>query len=313
MDISYDQIAHLVLNSEVEGSKIYCQFQHPHSDQIIESEASVKRLNTLKSTATRAIKRNVSRELRRTTSRMLRSALGGGFLGRTASQIVRTSTRDNEFVKGFSDEEKQAAIVEAYKRVEHMFQQTESTNTTTNESSEAAPQVSVSSARMTEFEAHLQRFQVKEKYDQEIMARMLAELATVDGDIASEEEEFLNSFLPAELGTIDSFLSMDPLSPIECEEVSAKAKITILMVCMALSIIDLELNPEEESLIGEYADMLGIAGKKTDGAWEKAKQYILESHIDVDTPRQELFEMGTKIGMSQDDALRCQIQMKKRS
>ncbi|MEM7371314.1 MAG: hypothetical protein AAF587_22050 [Bacteroidota bacterium] len=312
MDISYDQIAHLIVTADVEGSKVYCTFQHPESDQVIESEASIKRINSFQSTATRAIKRNVSRELRRSTSRMLRSALGGGFLGRTASQIVRTSTRDNEFVKGFSNEEKQAAIVSAYKKIEHHLRQAQ--NTPAPQVQEASSESSVSSAGpVSEFEAHLQRFPVKEKYDQEILARMLAELATADGDIASEEEEFLNSFLPSELGTIDTFLNMDPLSPIECEEVSQKAKITILMVCAALSIIDLDLNSDEESLINEYADMLGIGGKKAQGAWEKAKQFILESHIEADTPRSELFELGAKIGMSQDDALRAQIQLKKRS
>lgn len=293
---------------------MYCAFQHPHSDQVIESEASIKRLNTVKSQVSRVVKRNVSRELRRSTSRMLRSALGGGFLGRTASQIVRTSTRDNDFVKGYSDEEKQQAILNAYVQVAHLFEEKQQTAPV------ASPAVSKRSSggsrrissKISDFEAQLQRFPLKESYDQEILARMLAELATADGDISPEEEDFLNSFLPPSLGSIDTYLNSEPLSPIECEEVSQKAKITMLMVCMALSIIDLDLNPDEESMINEYADMLGIAGKKADGAWQKAKYYILESHIDTETPRPEVFDIGAKIGLSQDDSLRCQIQLKKR-
>lgn len=292
---------------------MYCAFQHPNSDQVIESEASIKRLKTVKSQVTRAVKRNVSRELRRSTSRMLRSALGGGFLGRTASQIVRTSTRDNEFVKGYSDEEKQEAILTAYQQVAHLFQEKQAAPVAspieTKRSSGGSRRVS---SKISDFEAQLQRFPLKESYDQEILARMLAELATADGDISPEEEDFLNSFLPPSLGSIDTYLNSDPLSPVECEEVSQKAKITSLMVCMALSIIDLDLNPDEESMINEYADMLGIAGKKADGAWKKAKYYILESHIDAETPRPEVFDIGAKIGLSQDDALRCQIQLKKR-
>ena len=311
--MTYDQISHLIVSADLEGSKMFCTFQHPTQDRVIESEAPIRRSKSVQSQVTRTIKRNVSRELRRSTSRMLRSALGGGFLGRTASQIVRTSTRDNEFVKGYTQEEKQEAIVAAYQKVAHLLEESAASQESPSPTSSISIKTKApAKAATSEFEAHLQRFPIKETYDQEILARMLAELASADGDIGEEEEEFLNSFLPPSLGTIDTFLNAEPLSPVECEEVSQKAKLSILMICKALSIIDLDADDSEQQLLSEFAEMMGISAKKAEAAYQKAQSYILESHIDTDTPRQEVFEIGEKIGLSQDEALRAQIQLKKR-
>ncbi|MEO1450379.1 MAG: hypothetical protein AAFV07_12680 [Bacteroidota bacterium] len=310
MHISYDMIAPLLVHAEQEGSQMFVEFEVPGTGEVIASRASLRRSNTVKSQITRTVTRNLSNQLRRSASRALRSALGSGFLGRTASSVLNTTTRQasRNFTQsqGYSQEDKEAAILAAFEKVSQHFDFDQQTG------SWAAPQQAPPPAQLSEFEQLLQKQPITDRYDQEVLARVLIEVAEADGSIGDDERDFLNSFLPENLGGIHAFMGGDPLSGIEAEEANDKVKPAIFAIAVALSLTDFEVNPAERTLLDNFGTMLGLSPAAQADLNRIAQFYILEHAIDVDTPREELAEMAGKLGLSPDDALRCQIQMKKR-
>ncbi|MDX2286873.1 MAG: hypothetical protein NW241_22095 [Bacteroidia bacterium] len=305
MEPTYDQILPMLVRAELDGSSMYCEFAVPGSGEVIASSAPVRRSDSLQSQVSRVVSRNVNMEVRRTASRLLRQALGGGFVGRTASSILNTSMRGNQVMSGYTEEEKQAAVVEAYRRVANQLQPAQ-------QAQRSSISIRPKQQQLSEFEQQLRDAPVTERFDQEILVRMLAELASSDGSISDEEREFLDSFIPPALGSIDQYLNGDPISPVECDEVSSKARPTIYLIAAALSVIDFSPRPAEQSLLMEFGEMFGLKDRTIEELNRTARYYVLEQAISPETPRQELFDLAQTIQLSQDDALRCQIQLKKR-
>ena len=306
MEITYDRIAPLIVQAETEGSKMYVTFQVPSTGEYVEASAPIRRSNSIQSTVTRAVKRQASREIRRTTSRLLRQALGSGFLGRTARTIVNTSTRNTDLSRGYSEEEKRMAILDAFEQVADYFHFDE------RQENWRAPAVAPAAKAMGEFEQRLHKQPVENRYDQEVLARMLVELGQADGLLGEEERDFLESFLPPGLGGVEAFLTSPPLTTIECEEVSEKVKPTLYLIARALSLIDFDPDPREEDLLREYAHMLGLDAGEAEEADRVARHFVLEQSIDIHTDRDTLFRYAARLGMGEDEALRAQIQLKKR-
>ncbi|GAB4411164.1 MAG: hypothetical protein OHK0039_16080 [Bacteroidia bacterium] len=305
MNYTYEQIAPLLVEAEVEGSKMFCTFEVPGTGTLVESTASMRRMNTVQGQVTRIVTRSVSREARRMTSRLISNLLGSGFVGRTARSVVNASTR-GDLIQHYTEDEKRTAIVDAFARVAGHFQLDAPAGRW------QAPAVPPPPRERSAFEEHVHKFPPQSNYDKEILVRMLVELAQADGAMSDEERDFLASFVPPELGRAEDWLHADPLSPIECEEVSKPCKRTLYMIGRALTLIDFEPKASEEALLSEMATMLGLQARDIAEADSQARAYVLESVIDTQTSREELLDLGDRLGMSQDEALRCQIQLKKR-
>lgn len=308
MHITYDMIAPLIVHSEQEGSQIFVEFQVPGTGEVVSSKAPIRRSRTVKSQVTRTVTRNVTNQLRRSASRALRQALGGGFLGRTASSVLNTTTRQTtrNLTQGYSQEDKQEATLAAFEKVSHFFDFNDRTGGWEATPEPPAPE------QLSEFEQLLQKQPITDKYDQEILARILVEVAEADGEIAADERDFLDSFLPENLGGMHAFMGGDPLSDIEVEEASDAVKPAIYAIGVALSLSDFEVNPAERSLLDNFGQMLELSSAAQADLDRLAQSYVLEHAIEVDTPRDTLFELAGKLGMSEDNAMRCQIQLKKR-
>ncbi|RMG69402.1 MAG: hypothetical protein D6722_10385 [Bacteroidetes bacterium] len=306
MEITYERIAPLIVEAEAEGSRMFVTFQVPGTNEVVEAQATIRRSNSIQSTVTRAVKRQAAREIRRTTSRLLRQALGSGFLGRTARTIVNTSTRNNDLARGFSEEEKRNAIMEAFQQVADHFQFDD------RQESWRPPAVPPAPKAMGAFEQRVHKHPIDNRYDQEVLARMLIELSEADGHMGDEERDFLESFLPAEIGGVEAFVNSPALSAIECEEVTEAVKPAIYMIARALSLIDFEADSREDDMLREFAHMLGLGETEVAELDQHARLFVLEQAIDMHTPRDLLFSYASKLGMSEDEALRAQIQLKKR-
>ena len=162
------------------------------------------------------------------------------------------------------------------------------------------------------FERQLSAYPVTNKYDKEILSRMLVEVANVDGNISEEERSFMESFIPTEIGTINSLLRWDKLSEVECEEVSAPVKKTIYMLAWINAMVDYEIDPDEKTKLMEFAEMLGLSDSDTREMIKASKYYILENAFGEELNRSELFELADCLQLAHDEAERCLIQYKKR-
>ena len=76
--------------------------------------------------------------------------------------------------------------------------------------------------------------------------------------------------------------------------------------------VNLDINPAEKRILREYADMFELEEQKTEDMIGMAKSYALEQALTPMTSRSELYSLAERLEMSQEDALRSQIQWKKR-
>lgn len=327
MQITYELITPLIIYADEEGSKMICEFEVPGTEQIVESNASIRRIKSVQSQVSRVAKRTVTNQLRRVASRTLRQVLGGGMLGRTGTAVFNSAARTSGVGRGFTKEEKQAAIVDAFMKVKDNFKFNESTGNwekgggggisiKSGGKISVAPKKKISIQKKEEqpgFESQLAKQPVTDKFDLEVLSRMLVAVAKADGEIGDEERDFLQSFLNESLGSIEDISNMGELSAVECEEVSNKGKKTILMLCWTISLVDFELNPAEEALLNEYAEKMRLNGRDKEEAIKMAKSYILEQVIDEDIQKHVLHDYAAQIGLTHEDADRCHIAWKRRN
>ncbi len=310
MEITYEMIAPLIVHQEIEGRNMIVEFETPDGE-VVSSSAPIKQGSNVQGVVAREASRVAKRQARRVSSRLVRGALGGGMMGRIGSRVVRTSTRETmRNTNFFSQGDKEAAIVAAFKRVKHKFIAQE------EQPEKERPRVRISKKEMSTLpllEAQLKKYPIDNPYDREILARMLTELADADGRITSDEKAFLEESIGSDFGSIDELLSKDSISRVECEEVSEKVKPSIYMLAWVMSLIDMELDPAEERLLMDFADMMKFSNRQVDEAMKAAKYYIIEQTMGIDASKDELFELADAIGLSRDEAERCLIQMKKRT
>lgn len=315
MNFTYDQIAPLILSEEVQGSRMKCVFGV--GDVQLAAESGIKRDNSMQSQIQKNVTRTVTNRARFGVARMVRSALGGGMLGRVGSQVVNTAGRSltQDFTRGFSNKEKQAAVVAAFEKVADHFTYEAGTGWQAKGSAAMAattPQrsrpTSTTSPQLSAFEQLVAKNPITNAYDREVLGRMILEVANADGGVSNEEETFLAEMLP----NYASYQSHPPLSPVECEEVSKNAKRTIYAIAWVLALVDLELSPLEEATLVEYGDWLGFNERTQQDITDMARAYLLEQHVSPDAPNEDAITTGRLLGMSNDNALRAFIQYKRR-
>jgi len=311
-EITYDLIEPLVLNAEVEGRQVHCQFALPGSNEVFDASAVAQKERTIGSQVQQTVTRNVVNEVRRAASRMLRGLFGGGFLGRTASQTVNSVSRGSAqgLRNNVSKSEKQAAIVSAFKTVSNKFAYDAVAGEWRKPSAamaDAAPATEPSA-----FNKQLQDAPVRTGFERDVLARLLAKVAYADGELADEELSFFKDSIPSEMGTIQDLGAKDEISSIEAEEVPAKVRETIYMLSWSISAIDMDVDDSEVALLHKYRDIFAISEARGSELETMGKTNVLEGYLHESISRDELFGMAGKIGISNDDAERAKIAWMKR-
>ena len=321
-NITYDMIERFIVHTERQGNRMYCEFENQNGE-LFSAEGTIKRVRNVQSNIQRNVKRIVVNQARRNASRVVRRMLGGGMLGRTGSMVFRQASRPENIGINYSNAEKRAAVVSAFISVASSFdlsgigieEKTTSSGRSINpikKEEEPKKKRSARSKDVSAFEAQLQKHPVQNPFEQEVMARILVEIAESDGQIGNEEREFLQDFIPESLGMIDDILQMDPVSTVECEEISPHVNESIYMIAWVLSLVDFDLDTSEESILTEYAELLSISDQRLQEITMDAKYYVLEQAIDPRTPRDEVIELGSQIGLTSDESERCLVRVKKR-
>lgn len=321
MEITYNLIRPLIIREEANGSKMECEFEVPETGEIVSAAVGIKRDRSVTGQIKNRVTRTVTSRARTTTSRLVRSILGGGMLGQIGSQAVNMASRSvtQDLNSGFSSAEKEAAVVEAFTKVAKHFRyddvlgwQKAGITTTRKENivRQSAPKIEKKQVQRnaSEFEKLITSNPITNNYEQDVLSRILIEVAKADGGISNDEEEFLKGFI----ANYNAYLQKPLLTPIECEEVSKNNKTTISLIAWAVALVDLELDPMEEAKLFEFCDWFGFDDKTVDNQIRIAKSYILEQNLTLDSSNQEAVTVGKLLGLSDDEALRIFIKYKKR-
>lgn len=307
MDFSYNQIKPLIVHEEVQGQRVYVEFQHPESGVHIEATGSIRKEKSIGAAVTRQVKRSFMQQARMTLMRSVGSLFGGGMLGRTARQVTSTASREvmsgnrGSGASAPTQSEIEAAVVSAFNSVGKQFHYDAATGKW------GAAKTPPAAREKTPFEAQINSHPITDPHDKKVFARVLADLANADGNIAPEEVAFFNSIMPAGVGSIHDILATDKVSRVECEMVQDGVRGTIFMFAAALVLSDFEIDPAEMTMLDSYADMLKISAGQKDTLLQNAKVHMLESALNEDMSRDELFDLGASLGLSNDDAERAKI------
>lgn len=305
-EFTYEQIEPLLVFQEVSGSSVYCEFALPGSNDIFESKSAIKRSNGVQQKVKRRMAMVAKNQARRVASRTIRGALGGGALGRMGSVGINTASREVRPGQGPTQSDIEAAIVNAFLRVKENFHYDEETGEW------GKPQAAPPPPPKSPFEEQIATNPIADAHDKNIFARVMAELAYSDGQVTSEEAEFFKEMMPPDQPSLDQLAKADPVSRIEAEEVTNGVKGTIYMFAWCIALIDLDLDPVEEELLMEYADVFELQDGKREELIRNAKYFVLEQNIDPDIAREDLFTLAAKVKLDNDDAERCRIAYKRR-
>lgn len=303
---TYEMIEPLIVGTEVEGRNIYAEFALPGSDEIFESKSTVRHANTTGNKIKRRATMVVRNQARRGATRVVRGALGGGILGRSGAMIFNTAAREVKPGEGPTKSEIEAGIVAAFERVADNFEFDEVSGEWHKASAPPPP------APKSPFEEQVTTNPIVDPHDKNVFARVMAELAYADGTVTKEEAEFFKEIIPPDEPSLDQLAKADPVSRIEAMEVTQGVKGTIYMFAWVIAAIDLDIDPVEEELLMEYADVFEIQDTRREELVRMAKYFVLEQNIDPDIQRDELFSLAAKIKLGNDDAERCRIAYKRR-
>ena len=128
-EVTYDSIKPLITEEESDGDYMKCVFTCPSTGKAVKSRAQIKRskagavMDRGKSSAARTVKWKLRYGIIGFVSRLL----GHGILGRVGRDIAYEATDQGGLSHNtpqkinYSDKEKQAAVVEAFKVVEAQF------------------------------------------------------------------------------------------------------------------------------------------------------------------------------------------------
>ena len=315
-EVTHESIKPMLESANQEGSMMKCVFKCPVSGTAITGSATIQKGKGLGDVAKSSIKRSMMWRLRSAVSRTVRSALGGGMLGRLGADVTRAAVSDataNTHLS-FSDEEKQAAVVSAFESLSSQFVWEGKNNRWISAS--AAGEI------LTDFAKQLNAGPVTQKYDKGVMARMLVEIAQADGHLADEEKTFLADFITPDLGSVDELSKRAKLSTAEMAECSQGAsRETMLMIAWALACTDKDLDPAEATRLGEQASGLGLAEARAAELKTHAQAFVIDQAMDSAYPggkldegaKAEVMNFADVIGLERSEAERVEIRYRKRN
>jgi tellurite resistance protein len=305
-EFTYEQIEPLVVFQETDGRNVYVEFALPGSQEVFESKANIKKSNDVGSKVKRRVASVATSQARMVASRAIRGVVGGGIVGRLSTTAVNTASQEVRPGQGPTEDEIQEAIVTAFMRVKDNF------HFDTVSGEWGKPLIAPPPPPKSPFEEQITAHPIADPHDKNVFARAMAELAYADGTISKEEAELFKSIIPPDQPSLDRLAKADPVSKVEAEEVTQGVKATIYMLSWVIALIDLDMNPVEEELLMEYADVFALPDNRREELIKFAKFYVMEQNIDPDEPREELFQIADKIKLNHDDAERCRIAYKRR-
>lgn len=316
---SIETIGQLVVDIKEHGRSVQIVFKCPHSDFTVSSRASVVRDrsfgNQLKKNTERSILNMIQREL----TKVLRDVLGNNAFGRMGSDIARRTmyNASSQMLNGLSHQEREEAIITAFKKVERKFRWNEELQTWL-----AIEMQKQLESTLSPFVIQNNNHPVSHPYDVQILSRMMVEIVMVDGEMVQAEREWLVQLLNPEYGTMEQIAQFPPLTRAEFNNCSpGPVRTTMLMMAFAMSMCDETLAQEEVAALKTMANDLQLSASEKYNAKFWAQTYILEQAIhyislstygNLKTARNQVLQIASSIGLSTEEALNIEAKVKRR-
>jgi hypothetical protein len=301
MELTYELIEPLIVEQQFRENKVECSFSIPGSSKVVRSYAGVRALTNTMGRSHRRIKNSANYYARKQATNVIRRLLGGGIISRTLVGMANEEIHMAQKVRPiYTPSQKQAAIVEAFRRVQREF----TLNPVTGKWSQTE--------LVSDFSKQLLDYPIQENYDKGILARMLMEMARVDGNVSEEEEEILDLFVNKHEINRDVYLQ-DSLNYAELEGCSKKAKGSLFMLAATMVLSDKVIDQEEKGLLAHYANGLSIDKNQANRYILLAKKFIVENALPYLGGRAALHEFANQIKLPTIEADRLMVEYNKRN
>lgn len=121
-DASYSDLEALIVRADQEKGAMQCTFRCPVTDKNVEAQADIAAANrgSLKTKVKQSATQGLTRSFSRTAMQWVRSIFGNGAMAKIANDVVHHTTSAVGQPR-FSESEKQAAIVQAFRSVGTSF------------------------------------------------------------------------------------------------------------------------------------------------------------------------------------------------
>jgi hypothetical protein len=237
-----------------------------------------------------------------------KALFGKNKMGKMATNIAKSSVKSagKDLVKAriFSAKEKRYGAVESFRSVQGQWLW-DGFRSTWLVRSEAGRFIS-------ELQQQVATAGLVERYDREVAARIMVEVARSEDAISPAEEDFLIRFLGAEHHTVSEILTRPPLTDAELDQtVPGESRVTVLMMAWVMALSDGLLSAGKSQALTVFGERLGVGQDGMQQAAETARRYIVEEvmrglYADGDSyndaTRAKAYAFAGQIGMDQDGA-----------
>ncbi|MCO4772215.1 MAG: TerB family tellurite resistance protein [Deltaproteobacteria bacterium] len=313
MNVDYASIAPLVSSSEQKGTVMMVVFQDAAGGDPVQASAPLQRGKDLAGATRATAQRKLLSHLGFAISRAVNSALGDvNILSKMAGSQARSAVQSlsSAIDSKYSDKEKQAAILQAFRSVADRF----------SWDGDAWVLSSAAAVPQGPFHEQLDSAPIHQRADLGVLARMLVELAGADGDVGEDEREFLGTFLPPDMG-VDALIDGPALSDADLRSVSEGAvRESMLMLAWGLAFCDDELAKEEQETCRRFARGLGVSVARGKAMRNAAAGFVLEhgfaeawsGGVADEALREEALSAADRLGLPRPVAQRIESQYKRR-
>ncbi|MEM6725662.1 MAG: hypothetical protein AAF598_16590 [Bacteroidota bacterium] len=302
MKITYEILEPIIHSQRDNRGLMTVQFKAANSPKIIESSAGIYKGQSTRNRVENIARIEAMNQVQKSVSSAIRSTLGFGFFGKVVSRAATEVMHDQKAIEQYSKSDKREAVIRAFKRVQSNF------------TYDRAKGGWLLVEALTRFDKQRMEGPIQEKFDQEILARMLVELAEAEGGINRKERSFLGQFITEDDNKVDIFSLKQKISRAELQETSAKARNTIFMMATAMVLIDQNISAPEKSRLVQYAQMFDFGPAKTNELILEAKLYVLEMALhEMGTEREQVLEFADSIKLDHEEAERFVVRYRKRN
>ncbi len=296
---SYAQIQPLIAQQQLQGSTVHVVFQCPLTGRHEASTGPVRKGRT--SAFLQGMKGRAMSQLRWSLANMVRSALGGGYLGRTGSSMVHEATTGaTGGARAATRGELQAAVLEAFVKVQSQF--------VFDAARGGWVHTSAKPEQQTAFAQLMGGVEISHPFDRLVMARMLAEIAVSDGHVDEGERDLVEAFTGGELGGIEDLLQYPALTATDLGSVSPHVRHPMLTLAWAVAYADQVLEQAEYDRLAAFAQGLGLGAQQANQAAFVAREYVIDLLFDAawadgqadEGERARIYEVARRLGV--DDA-----------
>ena len=303
METTYEKIEPLIADYQIEGHQIVCRFRIPGSDDTVESKAPIRRIDSTKSKIIKTVKSSAIREARGFAFRLMRQVLGTGTVGRIGHSAVSSAmSASTSGSSGWTSEEKEAAILAAFENVSDEF----AFDPESGQWKRAG--------EPSEFKAHLLRHPITDKYERDLLTRMMVQMAAADGDLSAAEKEALQNQMGISAMEIDELeLVAHPVLVVEFEKLSAPSKATMYLLLYAIALTDAQLTATEKEQLDRFARMMELEGEQLQHLQTMARENILTQAIRAGRSLDELRLLGEQIDAPREEVDRTWVSDRRRN